>query len=434
MKIQAYGIHDQFSLSEWKNESLTLLSNNGQTLAIDCPWHTLKSLHKDTSIISHSTHTKIDNVFISHTDSDHIWWIAQLLWMKKFWEGQKLKLITHPNIFNNLWKILEHSGFWQDRTSNTLSPMDPHEYIDFLELDYGDELILPGFWKVRSFYRSTKHCPGMDVIAIQVFDNDGENIANFSTDTPYDNELIDFLYESPWKVIHEAWSYTFESSSHTDINQLLLWVKAKDHNRTFINHLPELREKEILQTIQDSESSIRLADNITQHTRQKTISVLQYGEVVFPWSFDPWTFGHMQIVLDYLKTHPYSIVDIVIAINPQKEYLFNPKQRKKLIEDSFPQEIRSKIKVNIYKGVIADYIYENKKSCILKWIRNSKDFDYEMEIARASANFSWKPINVFIPQVDDKKTSVSSSMLKELMRLLEKYLTLLLLISEKLYE
>jgi len=74
----------------------------------------------------------------------------------------------------------------------------------------------------------------------------------------------------------------------------------------------------------------------------------------------------MQIVLDYLKTHPYSIVDIVIAINPQKEYLFNPKQRKKLIEDSFPQEIRSKIKVNIYKGVIADYIYENKKSCILK--------------------------------------------------------------------
>jgi len=76
--------------------------------------------------------------------------------------------------------------------------MDPHEYIDFLELDYGDELILPGFWKVRSFYRSTKHCPGMDVIAIQVFDNDGENIANFSTDTPYDNELIDFLYESPW--------------------------------------------------------------------------------------------------------------------------------------------------------------------------------------------------------------------------------------------
>jgi len=61
----------------------------------------------DTQAIAKSTLTKIDHILITHIDSDHIGGIAQLLWCKKFGEGEKLSLITHPHIRDDLWKTLE---------------------------------------------------------------------------------------------------------------------------------------------------------------------------------------------------------------------------------------------------------------------------------------------------------------------------------------
>jgi len=257
----------------------------------------------------------------------------------------------------------------------------------------------------------------MKVMAISVYDLDDNNIANFSADTWFDSELIDFLYEWKGSVIHEAGSYTPESFSHTDISQLIQWVPERDHSRTFINHIPEMREQEILGTIGKNQSEIRLADSFSKTVSKNSRNIIEKPEIVFPWSFDPWTYGHHQVVLDYLKSNPYGIVDIVIAVNPSKNYLFSPEQRKSLIENSFSEDTKKNIKVTIYEWVIANYVYENKKSWILKWIRNSVDFDYEVNLTVASEKFSGQPVSIFIPQTKEAISSISSSMLKELMRL-----------------
>lgn len=416
MKLQTYWIHDQFSLSPDNKESLSVVCSNGKTLAIDCPSHTLKSLHRDTQLISTSTLSKIDYLFVSHTDSDHIGWIPQLLWMKKFWEKQKLNLVTHPQIYEDLWNILKHSGFRQERTSDTLKYNNFLDYVNFSQLEYGKEIILPWFWKIRSFYRSTKHCPGMDVIAIQVFDLEGNNIANFSSDTGYDPELIEFLYSEEWKVIHECWAYGNWNFAHSDIDSLINGIDENHQIRTFINHIPETKQWDILEKIKSSWSPIRFAD-VYSTVPQKIHQVIKKPEIVFPGSFDPWTYWHQKVVTDYLDAHPFSIVDIVIAINPAKKYMFTPEQRKLLIEQSFPNKYKDLIKVSMYDWVIADYVYENKKSGILKWIRNSKDFEYESDIISATKHFTWDPVNIFIPQTQWATSSISSSMLKEIMRL-----------------
>lgn len=259
MKIKTFWIHDQFALQEQNKESLTVLENNGITFAIDAPSHIIKSLHKDVELVSNSIMTKVDYLLVTHTDNDHISWLANLLWWKVFWEKQKLNLITHPNIYTELWEILKRNGFWFDRTKTLETKTQLSDYCNLLPLWYAQELEIPWFWHLQSFTRPTHHQAGMDVLSFQVFDDKNQNQLNFSSDTSYDAELIEFLLQHDGKVIHEIGSYTNKSHSHTDIWELLDWIPKSEHQRIFVNHIPEIRESEILKTIQEYSSKIKLA-------------------------------------------------------------------------------------------------------------------------------------------------------------------------------
>lgn len=262
MKIKTYWIHDQFALKPENKESMVLLENNWITLAIDAPIHIIKSLHQDCELVSQSVKTKVDYLLITHTDNDHIGWLANLIRCKVFAEWKKLNLITHENIYKDLWEYLKRIWFWFDRTKKELKENDMSDYCNFLPIWYDDKLNIPWFWSIKTFKRPTYHQEWMDVLAFQVNDEQNNNKANFSSDTSYDNELIDFLFENNGKVIHEIGSYTKKSHSHTDINELIFWVPNTEHDRLFVNHIPEIREEEIMQTIKNYNSLIRFASNI----------------------------------------------------------------------------------------------------------------------------------------------------------------------------
>lgn len=259
MKIRTYWIHDWFSLKNWNKESLTLLENNWITLAIDCPWHTVQSLHQDTQIISKSTRTKVDFLLITHTDNDHISWLANLIWWKIFWEWSKLNLITHPKIYSDLWEILKRSWFWFDRTKKGLIEKEMSDYCHFFPIWYDEKIHITWFWELESFSRATKHQEWMEVLAWKILDDNWKNVLAFSSDTSFDDELIEFLFSKSWKVLHEVWAYKAWNHSHTDISELLNWVPKSEHNRLFINHIPETREDEILNSIKKFQSAIRFA-------------------------------------------------------------------------------------------------------------------------------------------------------------------------------
>lgn len=256
--LTTYGVHDQFAMKPENQESLSVVSHNWVTLVIDCPGHSVRSLHASTKLISQSVSTKVDFLLITHIDGDHSGGIEQLLWWKKFWEQQKLRLITHPEIYAHIQQKLS-PVFRQDKTLSTENKLPLSEFIEFLPLDYDTELKLPGFGKIQSFERATQHCYGMDVLAVQVYDMQWKNTGNFSADTGFDTDLIEFLAEKGGPIIHEVGAYTPDSFSHTDITTLIEQTTEEVQARMFLNHIPEMKQKQIEQAIRESNSPLRLA-------------------------------------------------------------------------------------------------------------------------------------------------------------------------------
>lgn len=417
--LVTYWIHEQFSAERHCFESLSVVMLNWKTLLIDCPDSWVNSLILDKNIESESKMTKIDYLFVTHVDSDHISWLAKLLWYKKFWENTKLKLITHPNIKDWLWNHLKSIWFAQDRTKNYPCSQTFDDYIDFIPLNYWGTVNISWFWLIKAFFRPTKHSPNMDMMAIKIYNEHLDNVANFSWDTAFDEELIDFLSEWDWDIVHEAWAYVERwSHSHTWIAELIEHTSQEVQNRLFLNHIPLLLDCKIRDAITAAKSPIRLADclysdSIKQLVKE-TLDSKNLRERVYPGSFDPFTLWHLSVIRSQLKSNPWEYISVLISSNPDKKTMFSSNERVFLAEKSIPDDIVSRLKIIPYDWVIADYIYENRSGWVIKWLRNTKDFEYEMNIAKASNRFSWEVNTVFLPQLDSELDIVSSSSLKML--------------------
>lgn len=134
--------------------------------------------------------------------------------------------------------------------------------------------------------------------------------------------------------------------------------------------------------------------------------------LVFPWSFDPWTYWHEAVLTDYLEINSGWKVEVLVADNPWKKRIFSPKESKILIERTIPEEIKKQVQVITYDWIIADYVYENWYSGILKWVRDPKDLQYEVELWQATQRFSRRVKTIIIPQLNPIKNWISSSILK----------------------
>ncbi len=149
-------------------------------------------------------------------------------------------------------------------------------------------------------------------------------------------------------------------------------------------------------------------NTLTQNKEYKT----QERLIIFAGSFDPWTLGHLSVIVDYFDIFPEGKIRILVAKNSLKKYTFSDEERKFLIEKTLPESIKKKVEVEIYHGVIADYVYEHNCAGILKWIRNGEDFEYEATMAHANSYFSWKIKTIMLPQVEGDMTRISSSVTK----------------------
>ena len=99
---------------------------------------------------------------------------------------------------------------------------------------------------------------------------------------------------------------------------------------------------------------------------------------IYPGSFDPITFGH----LDIIKRAASRIDSVIIAIfdNPDKAPIFSFEERKELIEQSLPAEY-SNIQIATFTGLLADYAAMNNIHTVIRGLRAVSDFDYELQMA-----------------------------------------------------
>ena len=137
---------------------------------------------------------------------------------------------------------------------------------------------------------------------------------------------------------------------------------------------------------------------------------------IYPGTFDPITFGHIDIIKRSLK-----IVDkliIGIADNDNKKPLLTIDERKKIIENDIKITFDTKVEILIksIKGLLTDFAEENNATCIIRGLRAVSDFEYEFQMT--GMNYQLNPqIETIFLMSSDQKSFISSNLVKEVHKL-----------------
>jgi pantetheine-phosphate adenylyltransferase len=99
---------------------------------------------------------------------------------------------------------------------------------------------------------------------------------------------------------------------------------------------------------------------------------------VYPGSFDPITYGHLDIIERGLVV--FDEVIIAIAKNIDKKSLFTIDERLALIRTALGDERR--VRVGTFEGLLVDYVLEQKAQVILRGLRAVSDFEYEFQMSQ----------------------------------------------------
>jgi len=129
---------------------------------------------------------------------------------------------------------------------------------------------------------------------------------------------------------------------------------------------------------------------------------------VYPGSFDPITYGHLDIIERGLEV--FDEIIIAVARNSEKKGLFSTAERIRLIEEALNSNTR--VKVDTFDGLLVDYVVSRGSRVILRGLRAVSDFEYEFQIAQMNHNLKSEVETLFM------MTSVpygylSSSIVKE---------------------
>ena len=95
---------------------------------------------------------------------------------------------------------------------------------------------------------------------------------------------------------------------------------------------------------------------------------------IFPGSFDPVTYGHLDIIKR--AEHICDRLIVAIAKNSQKESLFSVEERLEFL-NSCCKELCDFVEVVSFDGLLVDYCRANSISFIIRGVRNFSDFEYE---------------------------------------------------------
>ena len=129
---------------------------------------------------------------------------------------------------------------------------------------------------------------------------------------------------------------------------------------------------------------------------------------IFTGSFDPFTIGHYDIVSRALPL--FSRIVIGVGVNERKQHMQSAEQRCATIASIYADE--PKIEVKSYSDLTVDFARREGAIYIIKGVRSVKDFEYERE--QADINRQLSGIDTLLLYSDPRYSSISSSMVREL--------------------
>ena len=129
---------------------------------------------------------------------------------------------------------------------------------------------------------------------------------------------------------------------------------------------------------------------------------------VCPGSFDPITFGHLDII--ERASQQFEEVIVAVLANRTKASLFTVEERMDMARKTTAQW--RNVRVDSWHGLLVDYCKENKVQSIVKGLRAVSDFDYELQMAQV--NLQGSGVETMFMATAPSHSFLSSSLVKEL--------------------
>ena len=130
--------------------------------------------------------------------------------------------------------------------------------------------------------------------------------------------------------------------------------------------------------------------------------------VVCPGSFDPITFGHLDIIKR--ASSIFDEVVIAVLVNQTKKTLFTVEERISMIQEVTKEY--SNVTVDSWSGLLVDYCKQNKIPMIVKGLRAVTDFDYELQMSQI--NLQLQGVETLFMSTAPAHSFLSSSLVKEI--------------------
>ncbi|RPI70042.1 MAG: pantetheine-phosphate adenylyltransferase [Ignavibacteriales bacterium] len=132
-------------------------------------------------------------------------------------------------------------------------------------------------------------------------------------------------------------------------------------------------------------------------------------KVIYPGTFDPVTYGHIDIIKRAIDL--FDAVAVTVAINPTKEPLFTVKERVDMLKESLKEY--QHITVESFDGLVVDYAKKVNATGIIRGLRAISDFEYEFQMALMNRKLASNIATIFL-MPHEKYTYLNSSIVRNL--------------------
>src|SRR6056300_164388 len=135
---------------------------------------------------------------------------------------------------------------------------------------------------------------------------------------------------------------------------------------------------------------------------------------IYPGSFDPITFGHLDIIQRSL--HVVDKLTIAVSNNKSKNHLISINERLKLIEQTIqdlPIEDQKRIEIEKFDNLLVHYVKSKNASVIIRGLRAVSDFEYEFLMTGMNRSIDNEIETIFLMS-SEKYHFISSRFIKEI--------------------
>lgn len=136
---------------------------------------------------------------------------------------------------------------------------------------------------------------------------------------------------------------------------------------------------------------------------------------IYPGTFDPITFGHLDLIKRASKMFDHLI--IAAAKDNYKNPLFSLEERQQIINEELKNlSVESRVSVEGFEGLLIDFANQKNAKIIIRGLRAVSDFEYEFQMFQMNSKLDPDIQTVFLPACEDHHFT-ASRLVKEVARL-----------------